>query len=480
MSQVPIFYPRYQSGLNPETENDFNRFYYGDNVAALKELCLDPAIKGKVKLIYIDPPYSTGQAFIGSNYENAYMDRFKNDEEFLDFLEKRLVLLHELLAFDGSIYLHIDTKIGHYAKILMDKIFGKENYRNEITRIKCNPKNFFRKAYGNVKDVIFFYSKTKPSGNDPMVWNDYRRPLTDIEIAKQFPKIDKNGRRYATTPLHAKGETIKGPTGQPWKGRKPPKGRHWRYPPEELTRLDEAGLIEWSATGNPRKIIYADENAGKKIQDVWVFKDKGFENSMYPTEKNREMLDQIILQSSNEGDTVLDCFAGCGTTLLSSEKHGRRWIGIDNSRVALFATLKNLFSNKVSSRFTIYYPELSAASSDLEITLHCINKVEPRKNLFDKQKDIIEVHITDIKTAKKYQFNNPGLIFSAFKQDDTYLIHNETIDYKNGNYSVSIHKSDAKKDIFLIVFDIHGNECIVNISSNIFNNSNAPENSFFT
>lgn len=304
----------------------------------------------------------------------------------------------------------------------MDKIFGKENFRNEITRIKCNPKNFFRKAYGNIKDVIFFYSKTKPGTNDPMIWNEYRRPLTEDEIKKQFPKIDKRERRYATTPLHAKGETINGPTGQTWKGLNPPKGRHWRYSPEELTRLDEAGLIEWSATGNPRKIIYADENPGKKIQDIWEFKDKGFENSIYPTEKNQEMLEQIILQSSNEGNIILDCFAGCGTTLISAEKYSRRWIGIDNSGVALFATLKNLFSSNVSSSFQIYYPKGYEISSDLEITFHCINKVEPPRNLFDKQKDILEVHFTEIKNNKKYRHNHPGLIFSAYKQNDTYLI----------------------------------------------------------
>lgn len=463
MNQESIFYPKYQFGS--KVEKECNRFYFGDNIFALQELCQDSGIKGKVKLIYIDPPYSTGQDFIGRNYESAYVDKFKTDEEFLDFLEKRLSLLHELLSFDGSIYLHIDTKIGHYVKVLMDKIFGKENFRNEITRIKCNPKNFFRKAYGNIKDLIFFYSKTKPNRKDPMIWNDYRRPLTEDEIKKQFLKIDKSGRHYATTPLHAKGETINGPTGQVWKGLNPPKGRHWRYPPEELTRLDEAGLIEWSGTGNPRKIIYADENPGKKIQDVWEFKDKGFEHSMYPTEKNQEMLDQIILQSSNEGDIVLDCFAGSGTTLVSAEKYGRRWIGMDNSRVALFAALKKLFLNNASSCFQIYYPKGYRVSSDLEISFHCISKMEPPRNLFDKPKDMLEIRFAEIKNDKKYRLNNLGLIFSAQKHGDTYLIHNLSLNHKNKGYSVSIDKSDYKKDIFLIVFDIHGNEGVYNVKN---------------
>jgi adenine-specific DNA-methyltransferase len=266
--------------------------------------------------------------------------------EFLEFLRRRLILLRELLSPDGSIYLHIDNKIGHYVKILMDEIFGEENFRNDITRIKCNLKNFERNAYGNIKDVIYFYSRNaKIDGADPMFWADHRLPLSEEEIILQFPKIDTFGRRYATTPLHAKGETKNGPTGQPWKGLKPPKGRHWRYDPKELTRLDEMKLIEWSTTGNPRKIIFADENKGKKIQDIWDFKDPGFENAKYPTEKNEDLLRHIIAASSKEGDLVLDCFCGSGTTLLATEALKRKWIGIDANPAAIKVAEKRLLSS---------------------------------------------------------------------------------------------------------------------------------------
>jgi len=181
-------------------------------------------------------------------------------------LRKRLILLREILAEDGSIYVHIDYKIGHYVKVIMDEVFGKENFINDITRIKCNPKNFDRKGFGNIKDLILFYSK-----GASYIWNEPREEFTDEDIKRLFPKVDKDGRRYTTTPLHAPGETRNGPTGRPWKGLKPPKGRHWRYSPEELTRLDKEGLIEWSSTGNPRKKIYADEmlGKGKKRQDIW-------------------------------------------------------------------------------------------------------------------------------------------------------------------------------------------------------------------
>ena len=336
--------------------NRKNKLILGDNLSVLRTLYNDPKVRGNVNLIYIDPPFGTGQDFVGYNKKNSYSDKLIN-AEFLEFLRKRIVFLRELLAKQGSIYLHIDLKIGHYVKVLMDEIFGEDNFRNDITRIKCNPKNFERKAYGNVKDVIYFYSKSKPNNEDYMYWSDYRSMLSPEEIKRQFPKINEFGQRYATTPLHAKGETKNGPTGQPWKNLRPPKGRHWRYDPKKLTRLDKEGLIEWSSTGNPRKIIFAHENAGKKIQDIWDFKDPGFEKSIYPTEKNEEMLKQIILASSKKGDLVLDCFCGSGTTLVAAEKLGRNWIGVDSNETAINVAksrlLKldekaNLFSQPVS------------------------------------------------------------------------------------------------------------------------------------
>lgn len=328
-----------------------NKLIAGDNLSILKNLHEDKNIKGKVELIYIDPPFGTGQDFIGYNEENFYSDKLTN-VEFLEFLRKRLVFLRELLSETGSIYLHIDQKVGHYVKVLMDEIFGEENFRNDITRIKCNPKNFNRKAFGNIKDVIYFYSKAKQNGNDPMSWTDYRIALTEEEIVKQFPKIDEKGYRYATTPLHAKGKTRNGPTGKEWKGLLPPKGRHWRYNPEELTRLDKEGLIEWSNSGNPRKKIFADDNRGKKLQDVWEFKDPGFESSRYPTQKNRDLLKQIIQSSTMQGDLVLDCFAGSGTTLLAAEELKRNWIGIDSNKNAVNLIEKE--GAKLKASFEVY------------------------------------------------------------------------------------------------------------------------------
>ena len=135
---------------------------------------------------------------------------------------------------------------------------------------------------------------------------------------------------------------MNGATGKPWRGLKPPLGRHWRYPPSVLEELDRKGLIEWSSTGNPRKKIYADEvmKAGVKIQDVWTFKDP--QNPKYPTEKNLEMLKLIVANSSRPGDVILDAFCGSGSTLVAARELGRRWIGIDNSPVAIAAATKRL------------------------------------------------------------------------------------------------------------------------------------------
>jgi len=324
-----------------------NLLIYGDNLSVLRRLLQHDDFRGRVRLVYIDPPFATNQDFTYRPERTAtvsrprhgcvaYVDRLRG-QAYLDFLRPRLELLRELLADDGSIYVHIDCKIGHYIKVLMDEIFGPEHFINDITRIKCNPKNFARRAYGNIKDSILFYSKT-----DCYIWNDPREPMMEEDIERLFPKVDAQGRRYTTTPLHAPGETANGATGQSWRGRKPPPGRHWRYPPEELDRLDQAGLIEWSASGNPRKMIYADEvrTRGKKRQDVWVFKDPAY--PCYPTEKNLDLLKTIIAASSNPGDIVLDCFVGSGTTLVAAELLGRRWIGVDNSRTAVRVARRRL------------------------------------------------------------------------------------------------------------------------------------------
>ena len=334
-----------------------NMLILGNNLLVLKTLLDNSRVEGKVKLIYIDPPFGTNQEFksgISRTVSKSRQDKIAYEDnivgaEYIEFLRKRLFLLREILADEGSIYVHIDWKMGHYIKVLMDQVFGQKRFINNITRIKSNPKGSKRRAYGNMTDVILFYSKT-----DKYVWNEQREEFTDEDIKSLFRKIDKKGRHYTTLPIHGPGETLNGPTGKAWRGRKPIKGSHWQYPPEKLDELDEKGLIEWSSTGNPRRIYYAEEaiKKGKKRQDIWEFKDP--QRPSYPTEKNLEMLKLIARTSSNPDDIVLDCFAGSGTTLVAAQELSRRWIGVDNSEVAINIASKRLLSIEKCPAFTVY------------------------------------------------------------------------------------------------------------------------------
>ncbi len=326
-----------------------NMFIFGDNLLVLRELLITH--RNKIDLVYIDPPFGTGQDFNSIENVKAYSDKLV-DSVFLEFLRKRLILLRELLSDKGSIYLHIDKKIGHYVKIIMDEIFGYNNFINDITRIKCNPKNFDRNAYGNYSDMILFYAKDK----DNNIWNEITEPMSEEKRKELFPKKHPKFGYYTTNPIHAPGKTIDGDTGKEWKGIMPPKGRHWRYSREVLTELDNQGLIEWSEKGNPRKIVLAAEHKGFKVQDVWEFKDKGLSYVDYPTQKNHELLERIILNSSNKNSIVLDCFAGSGSTLKIANKLNRRWIGIDNSTHS-YEIIKTTFKNEsIICNYNEYFP----------------------------------------------------------------------------------------------------------------------------
>lgn len=345
---------------------DKNLLIKGDNIDVMRWL-LANGFRGKIDLVYIDPPFATGGTFAvdssgrvatiskSSDSVLAYTDTVTG-ADFIEFLRERIVLIHELLSDQGSLYLHIDYKIGHYVKVMLDEVFGLGNFRNDITRIKCNPKNFERVGYGNIKDLILFYSK----GKQP-IWNNPHIKSRDEEVAALYNKVDSSGRRYTTVPIHAPGET-KGNTSKAFKGIYPPKGRHWRCSVEELEKLDAAGLIEWSKNGNPRKINYADEHLTRKAQDIWEFKDPT--NPIYPTEKNLDMLKFIIEASSNSNSIVMDCFCGSGTTLQAAEICGRKWIGVDKSDISIQTVHKRLNKNDLFS-------SIENAFEFIDLSAHC-------------------------------------------------------------------------------------------------------------
>lgn len=310
----------------------------GDNFTVMARLLNN--YQGKIDLVYIDPPFNTRSSFYTSDNRVAHISYSESDQlaysddlefdKYIEYIRERLRLIWLLLSPSGSLYFHIDIKVGHYLKIILDEIFGKHCFVNEITRIKSNPKNFQRKAYGNYKDVIYVYARE--SGQN--IFNNIKEMPTERELLRLYPKTDNAGRQYATVPCHAPGETKNGATGGVWRDLLPPQGRHWRCAPAELEELDRQGLIEWSANNVPRIKKYADQYKGKKIQDVWLdFKDPQY--PVYPTEKNMAMLEQIVRQSSSPHSLVLDAFCGSGAFLAAALRHGRRAIGIDSSRLAI-------------------------------------------------------------------------------------------------------------------------------------------------
>jgi len=318
-----------------------NTIYFSDNYKALCAMANDRSVAGKIRLCYIDPPFATSASYESRGQQIAYHD-YLTGGGFIEFLRKRVVLIRELLAEDGSFYLHLDENMVFEAKIMLDEIFGRQGFRNMITRKKCNTKNYTKKTYGNISDYILFYSKGKD-----FLWNRPVDQWDNERAAKEYNCVDKNGKRYKKVPVHAPG-VRNGATGCEWLGRLPPPGKHWQYTPDRLTAMDARGEIYWSPTGNPRRKVYFEQSEGIPVQDIWMdVKDAHNQNirvTGYPTEKNYTMMRRIIEASSNPGDMVLDCFAGSGTTLDVADQLERKWIGCDVSLVSICTIVRRLIA----------------------------------------------------------------------------------------------------------------------------------------
>lgn len=309
----------------------------GDNIFALHTLMQQ---KTTVDLIYLDPPYNTGLEFKTRNQEHAYSDKFSL-ASYLENMRIKFILMKEILSENGSIYVHIGHQMMPYLKIIMDEVFGIENCRNIITRKKCSSKNSTVHQFSNLNDFVLFYTKTSN-----YIWNQQGENPTEDWIKKEYPKKDEKG-LYKLVPIHAPG-TRNGETGKEWRGRLPPKGKHWQYTPEKLDIFDANGEIHWSKNNNPRRKVYLTSDKLLPYSDYWEnFRDahhQSIQITGYPTEKNLDMLKMIILSSSNENSLVLDPFCGSGTTLQASDETGRRWIGIDQSITALKYSINRIKS----------------------------------------------------------------------------------------------------------------------------------------
>ena len=359
-----------------------NRLIWGDKKYVLPALLDEFA--GKVDLIYIDPPFNIGANFSfsadipdnpeteddeTSNFirepsiieQKAYRDTWgRGRESYAQWFYETVSLLRELLSDNGSIYLHIDYNMAHYCKVILDEVFGSENFRNEIIWKRTTARTEGTK-YNHIHDTIYFYTKS-----NKYIWNIQYLPYNQGYLDSNF-KLDEKGRLYRESPLTAPG-TRTGLSGKPWKGLDPSKigkGRHWAIPNnvrhllsentiddpiQALNELEQIGRIVWAkdGEGRPNIVQYADEMGGVELQSLWLdfsaLSSNSNEHLNYPTQKPELLLERIIKSSSKENDLILDCFCGSGTTAAVAEGLNRRWITCDLGRFAIHTARKRLLS----------------------------------------------------------------------------------------------------------------------------------------
>lgn len=305
-----------------------NKLIFGDNLQVLKALIDDPEVydkntgRGKVRLIYIDPPFGTGDIYDAKGTAPAYSAKLQG-AKFIEFLRKRLIFLRELLSDDGSIYVRIDYHFGHYLKAVMDDIFEKNNFLNEIIVNRVKKSDTRANKFNTATDSIFFYSKT-----NSYIFKGFRKQL-ETKKKERWHAMDSQGQG--------------GPRIIFEKEMYPPPGRHWTFNQGKIDQMIGEGKIRL----NPRteKPEYRLEPVKTQLLDSnwtdvpgYTFKWK------YPTENSEQLLERIIIASSNPGDLVLDAFAGSGTTGAVAEKLGRRWVMIDCGKLAIYTMQKRLLN----------------------------------------------------------------------------------------------------------------------------------------
>ncbi len=337
MSQVELF----AESKAGDDNNWRNLIVQGDNLQFLKTCYLnqDPVIKdkvkGKVKLIYIDPPFATKGDFEGDSGEDNYTDKVDR-AEFIEGLRERLIYLRELLEDDGSIYVHCDWHMGHIIKLILDEVFSAGLFHNHVTWKRSTPRGNSYRRYPELTDYILFYTK---SAEYP--WNDQYGEYRPEYIEKYYTYVDEvTGRTFQPTSLlgHAGVNPV-----YEWRGIKKP----WRYPIHRLDELEEKKLLYWPKdNGVPRLKRFLDEQKGVPIQSLWEdippVNSQASEDTKYATQKPEALLERIIIASSNPGDLVMDVFAGSGTTAAVAEKLGRRWIVCDFGKHAVYTMQKRM------------------------------------------------------------------------------------------------------------------------------------------
>ena len=331
-----------------------NKLIWGDNKLILSSLKNGPLRKqieaeGGLKLIYIDPPFDVGADFsmnieIGEESftkkpsvieEIAYRDTWgKGADSFIAMIYERLKLMHGLLADDGSIYVHCDWRVNSYMRMVLDEIFGKDNFRSEIVWKKLNSPKAQSVGYGNQYDNIFFYSKS-----DNFTFNKIHKKYTSEQL-KAYSKDDLDGKGpYQTVAMVAGGSQRSSQRKAfDFRGVK----EQWLYKSEKLEKFWDEGRVYKTPSGYRLK-VYLEESEGALVSDMWFDNEVApIQRAEYPTQKPEALLERIINASSSEGDLIADFFCGSGTTLAVAEKLGRKWIGSDLGRFSIHTTRKRL------------------------------------------------------------------------------------------------------------------------------------------
>lgn len=360
-----------------------NRLIWGDKKYVLPALVDE--FSGKVDLIYIDPPFATGQDFSrlvrieDSAFEKpasvietkAYRDTWGAGlDSYLEWFYSMAVQLHELLSPTASLYVHVGPGVSHYIKAVLDEVLGRGHFRTEIIWKRSTAHSDTKQGraqYGQIHDTILFYTK-----GDSWIWNPFHTAYDDAYVAGRFVHSESDGRRYKDADLTAAkpgGDTsfgwrVKAPVAtSAWEGDLddewqvpqkgwiyrevfPSSGRYWAYSRDNFKKFHANQLLYYTSAGTPRLKQYADELEGVSLQDVWTdvypVNSQALERIGYPTQKPEALLERIIRASSNEGDLVMDCVCGSGTTAVVAETLGRRWIASDLGRFAVHTTRKRL------------------------------------------------------------------------------------------------------------------------------------------
>lgn len=354
-SSTQYFPSQLKESYGDEVNGWMNKIFWGDNLQVMSHMLKD--FRNEINFIYIDPPFDskadykksiglkgkTSTTDINAFEEKQYTDLWSADG-YLQFMYERLLIMRELLSYNGVIALHCDWHKIHHLRCIMDEIFGSDNFINEIIWQKIRTAKSQSTSFGNVHDTILIYSKSKS-----FTYNKQYYPPDYEKLKKHYNKVDKEGRVYQPVSFTQDGQGEAREFGD--RGTlNPPPGKHWIWSQDRINEGLKNGLIEFSENGNPKKKMFLDNVKGTAIGDIWIdiypLNSMSKERTDYPTQKPEKLLERLVETYTNSGDIVFDSFMGSGTTQAVSMKFGRKFIGSDINLGAIETTIRRLVNNR--------------------------------------------------------------------------------------------------------------------------------------